>query len=167
MTKGLKRSLERASSSVVPLVRTIQLVNKPLTVNGLSGVGFGSVVLDGLPVGNLSILAVYNNLNFRTSSGSVTATFDGDFGIGTAPSTTASLSGTTSNLIASTALGAATASVSPTKRVTNATPLIVDNTDGSLEVNLNLLIDDANISADNVAFLANGTVSFVIANLGK
>lgn len=166
MTKGLKRTLKRASSSDLSLIKTIPLTNLSFLVDGASGVGFGSVVVDGLPKGNLSILSVFTNVNFTTSSSGVTSTFDGDFSIGTAPATSASLSGTVSNLIASTALGAATAKVSPTKRVVNATPLIVDNTDSSLEVNLSLLIDDANISADDVVFLANGTVSFVIANLG-
>ena len=34
--------------------------------------------------------------------------------------------------------------------------MILDNTDGSLEINLNLLIDDADISADGIPITADG-----------
>jgi hypothetical protein len=167
MTKGLKRALKLASANDISVVKTIPLSNVSFLVDGASGVGFGSVVIDGLPVGNLSILSVFSNVYFTSASASVQATFDGDFSVGTSPASSASLSGAVSNLIASTALGAATSKVSPTKRVTNVTPFVFDNTDGAGEINLSLLIDDANISADDVAFTVNGTVSLVMANLGK
>lgn len=166
MSKGLKRSLSNASPASVPIVRTISLVNRSIVVDGATGVGWGTIVIDGLPTGNISLLSAVASLTVSTSSASVTTTFDGDFSVGTSPATSASLSGAISNIIASSALGAATARVSPTVRATNATPAILNNTDSSMEVNLSLLIDDATISADDVEFLLNGFVSFAFAKLG-
>ena len=86
--------------------------------------------------------------------------------IGSAPTADATLSGSEVDIIASTALGAATAGVSPRARGTNATQVILDNTDGSLELNLNLLIDDANISADSQSLTASGELHIVYSVLG-
>ena len=72
------------------------------------------------------------------------------------------------DLIQSTALGAATAKVSPVARGTHAvaiTGTVLDNTDGSLELNLNLLIDDANISGA-ADFTATGVVELSYIILG-
>jgi len=63
-------------------------------------------------------------------------------------------------------LGAATARVSPVVRATGVTAAIFDNTDGSLEINLNLIIDDATISADDVEFTASGVLEIVYCVLG-
>lgn len=56
--------------------------------------------------------------------------------------------------------------MSPRARGTNATQAILDNTDGSLELNLNLLIDDANISADSQSLTASGELHIVYSVLG-
>lgn len=159
--KGLPRSTARASQAAAPVVkRTIPLRNFPVVVNGASGVGFGSAVVADLPEGNILLLGLVANLIISKSAGAsgVQAAYDGDVGLGTTPADDATITGADVNLIASTALGAATSGVSPTIRGTNATQAILDNTANDLEINLNLLIDDANISADAQTMYVNGDV---------
>jgi hypothetical protein len=121
--RGLSRSAQSASGSggkkTIPLSGTISVAD--------GAPGFGTKVIGDFPAGNIF--------------------FDGDVAIGTAPTADSDFGDAgEANIIASTALGAATAKVSPMVRAVNITPLMLDNTDGSLELNLNLLIDDASIS---------------------
>ena len=167
--KGLKRSLTRGNKQINPIVKdTIVVKNKTLQVDGATGVGFGSLVIGDFPAGNIMLLGAVSYFNFLTSAAGVTATFDGDYGIGTTPASDASITGADVDIIPSSALGAATATQSPTVRGVDATGakagVIFDNTDGSLELNLNLLIDDATISADDVNFTVNGylVISYII-----
>lgn len=165
--KGLARSLARGSKVRNPIVKhTVKIKDLAIEVDGATGVGFGTAVIGDLPEGNILFLGAVGYAQFTTADAGVTATFDGDFSVGSAPTADATLSGAEVDIIASTALGAATAKVSPRARGTNATQVILDNTDGSLELNLNLLIDDATISADNVAFVANGDVFLSYIVLG-
>ena len=46
-----------------------------------------------------------------------------------------------------------------------ATQAMLDNTDGSLELNLQLIVDDADISADNVDFTVEGYVLLLLSVL--
>jgi len=159
--KGLPRSTARAKQALAPVVkRTIPLRNFPIVVAGATGVGFGSAVVMDLPEGNILLLGLVVNATFSKSAGAtgVQDTFDGDFGLGTTPASDATITGGDVDLIASTALNAATAGVSPVKRATQATQAIIDNTANDLEINLNLLIDDANISADAQTIYVNGDV---------
>lgn len=163
--KGLIRSL-RNNQSRQPIVRKdIQVKALALSVDGTSGVGFGSVVIGDLPQGNLLFLGATSYMRFTEADADVQDTFDGDYSIGTAATADASLSGAEVDIIPSTALGAATGGVSPRVRGANATPAMLDNTDGSLELNLNLLIDDANISGTG-SFTVSGSLSLLFAILG-
>lgn len=127
--------------------------------------GSGSAVIRKLPQGNVMFLGATCYATFTKVSGALTATFDGDFSIGTTPDANATLATTDVDLIASTAMGAATAGVSPRIRSLTANSggiltnnvTIFDNTDGSLEANLNVLIDDAAISGAAVV-RATGTL---------
>lgn len=166
--KGLPRSTSRGPLARQDIVKQVVKLNKlPITVNGATGVGFGTAVLGDLPEGNILFLGAvsYVQITKATAAG-VQDTFDGDYSIGSAPTADATLSGSEVDIIASTALGAATAGVSPRARGTNATQVILDNTDGSLELNLNLLIDDANISADSQSLTASGELHIVYSVLG-
>ena len=145
MGKGLPRSMAHAGNGSAPVgSKTIRLDGTVSVADGAPG--FGTVVIGDFPEGNISFRAAAVYLQLTTADADVIATFDGDFSIGTTPTADNALSGTDVNIIASTALGAATAKVAPVVRATNITPLMLDNTDGSLELNLNLLIDDASIS---------------------
>ena len=162
MAKGLPRSNSRgaASRSVVRKQR-IQLKDFAIRTTGATGVGWGTAVLGDLPEGNILFLGAVAYLQFTKLDAGTIATFDGDYSIGTAPTADNTLSGTEVDIIPSTALGAATASVSPVVRGVNATQSMLDNTDGAMELNLNLLMDDASVSADDQDFTVNGVVELV------
>lgn len=144
--KGLLRSLGRNPAQQAVRKQLVRVTNKAISVAGTTGVGFGSVEIGDLPSGNILLLGAISYLQFTTVDADVQATFDGDYSIGSAPTADASLAGAEVDLIPSTPLGAATGGVSPVVRGANATQVMLDNTDGSLELNLNLLIDDVNIS---------------------
>lgn len=169
--KGLIRSLSRGSAIRQEVVKTdLKLNALSLEVDGLAdAVGFGTVVIGGLPKGNLLLLGAVAYMQFTkaTSATGIQATFDGDYAIGTVPTADADFGETgEADIIPSTALGAATAGVSPRARGANATQVMLDNTDGSLELNLNVLIDNANISADNQAMTVTGILHLAYIVLG-
>lgn len=163
MSKGLPRSQSRGAPVSQGVVNKDIDVNAALTVNGATGVGFGTAVIGGLPEGNILLLGAVSYLKVTKASSAtgIQATFDGDISIGSTPADDATLSGADVDIIPSTALGAATSGSSPTVRSTNATAVVLDNTDGSLELNVNLLIDDANINADSQSVSVRGILSLV------
>lgn len=138
-----------------------------LTVDGASGVGFGTVVIGDLPEGNILVFGVVAYMQFTgPTSGDLDDDWEGDYGIGTTPASDATLSGADVDLIASTAVAAATAEASPETRAALVPSAVFDNTDGSLEINLSLLVDDANIGADDIDFTVNGRVHLAYIKLG-
>jgi hypothetical protein len=168
MAKGLPRSMARAAPGRVttPIVKqTIDIIDRIISVAD-GAPGFGSVVLGDFPEGNILFFGAVSYLTFTTADADVIATFDGDYALGTVPTADGDFGESgEANLIPSTALGAATAKVSPLVRGTNVTPVMLDNTDGSLEVNLNLLIDDAAISGA-ADFTVDGVVMLSYVVLG-
>lgn len=147
MGKGHQRTLDRAALKGGTL--RPHIIPFDLTVDVADGApGFGSAVIRGLPEGNIFFQGAVAYVTVSDPDGDlVAADFEGDFSIGTAPTADGALAGAEVNIIASTPLAAATAGVSPRTRATNITPLMLDNTAGDLELNLNVLIDDADISA--------------------
>lgn len=171
MSKGLPRSRARGNPLLNPIMKqTLRVKNLTFLVDGASGVGWGTAVLGDFPAGNVMLLGAVGYLQFTTAAAGVTATFDGDFAIGTTPTADATVTGTDANIVPLTALGAATAKVSPRVRGVQAdgafAGVVFDNTDGSLELNLNLIIDDAAISADDCSFVANGELHIAFIMLG-
>ena len=172
MTKGLPRSLRRGPALQSPIRKqTISLKQAPIVINGATGVGFGTTVIGDFPEGNVLLLGAVANLSIAGpgNAAGLGDTWEGDYGIGSTPAGDATLTGDDVNIIQSTALAAATAEVSPVTRGTSAQaniPAILDNTDGSLEINLSALIDDADISADNIACTATGEVYLSYVMLG-
>lgn len=163
--KGLPRSLGRSAvGGASP--KTIPLTNVAIRTTGATGVGFGTAVIGDLPEGNILLLGAVAYVKLTKLDAGTIATFDGDFSVGSTATADTTLDGTDVNIIPSTALGAATAGVSPVVRATNATQVVLDNTDGSLELNLNLLIDDASVSADDQDFTVNGFVTLAYIVLG-
>lgn len=169
MSKGLPRSLGRANPQIAPVMKQrVPVRNASLSV--VDGApGYGTVVIGDLPQGNILFLGAISYLQFATTDTDVTATFDGDYSIGTVPTADSDVSDSgEADIIPSTALGAATAKLSPVVRGASTDALgggIIDNTDGSLEINLNLLVDDAAISGAAV-FTVNGYVELVYSVLG-
>lgn len=164
--KGLVRSLARGKpqNQAVRRQRVI-LKNKALTTTGATGDGWGTVEIGDLPEGNILILGAAANLQFTGSSAGTTATFTGAYAVGTTATADATLSGTDANVIASATISAATGKVSPVTRGVGSTVAMLDNTDGSLELNLNVKIDDAAVSADNQAFTVSGVLDLVYSVL--
>ena len=166
--KGLPRSLARSTSGGGS-EKTITVKALPIRTTGATGVGFGTAVIRDLPEGNILFQGAVAYLQFTKLDAGTLATFDGDFSIGIAPTADATLSGGEVDIIPSTAIGAATAGVSPMVRATSAVAVvgtIYDNTDGSLELNLNLLLDDASVSADDQDFTVSGVISLAYIVLG-
>lgn len=169
MSKGLPRSLGRGE----PLLQNVY--KRSIPINALQvavtdgAPGHGTAVIHGLPQGNLLFLGAVAYLQLATADADVVAAFDGDFSVGTVPTADTDLADAgEADIIPSTALGAATAKLSPVVRGVSTDALgggIIDNTDGSLELNLNLLIDDASISGD-ATFTANGVLHLALIVLG-
>jgi hypothetical protein len=164
---GLPRTMARAAAGrfSTPVVKQIvPLVAKPLAVAD-GAPGFGTVVIGDFPEGNILLLGAVGYIKLTTASGTIIATFDGDFSIGSTPTADNALAGTDVDIIPSTPLNPATAKVSPLVRAINAAQSILDNTDGSLEINLNVLIDDASISGA-AAFTVDGVLILSYVVLG-
>lgn len=162
MGKGLPRSLARGTPQRQDIIRQVVNINHSVAVTATgAAVGFGTSVIGDLPEGNILFLGAvgYVRLSGSGSDANLDATWDGDFSVGTAPTADVTLSGAEVDILGSTALGAATAEVSPRVRAVNATQAMLDNTDGSLELNLNVLIDAANIvDGATVNLTARGTL---------
>jgi hypothetical protein len=173
MVKGSPRIIKAASlpnknNGLWPLFsKRIQVVNKNIVSSGATGAGFGAVELEKVPEGNIFLFAAASYFVFSSVSSSITATFTGSYSLGTTATADATLSGTDANIVAAATLSAATGKVSPrTRSVSGSSILVLDNTDTTIGVNLNLVIDDGSISADNVTIVANGYVDLRFAILG-
>jgi len=172
MVKGLQRSIGRAPGGAhgVSAARFVYRIEHTITVDGATGVGFGTVVIGDIPEGNIQLLGAVAYVQFTgPTSANLGDTWSGDYGIGTTPASDATITGADINVIPSTAVGPAVAEASPrTRGVFDASsPIaVLDNTDGALELNLNLLIDDADIGADGIAVAALGELFLHYMALG-
>ena len=171
MTKGLPRSLSRGTPLRQHIVKNTILARAlTLSVTDVAvQAGWGTVVLSGLPEGNILLLGAVSYMQFTTVDADIGATFDGDMAIGTAPSVdNIALATDKANIIPTTALGAATAKVSPVVRGTTTgalTGIVLDNTAATLELNLNILIDDGDIAGD-ADFTVDGELYLSYVMLG-
>lgn len=170
MVKGLARSLSRGSILQAPIVRQdIPISGLAVSnIDGATGVGWGTSVIAGLPEGSILLLGAVLSATITEASANITDTFDGDFSVGSAPTADATLSGGEVDIIPSTAMGAAVASVNDIYGVSTSTESgkILDNRGATLELNLNVLIDDAAIDADNQTVTVNGVLSIAYIVLG-
>ena len=173
MGKGFPRSLGRQNKAVAAIVKdTIVLDGKTVSVTATGvAIGFGSTVIHDFPEGNILLLGVAGTIGFAGSGAdaNLSDTWSGDFGIGTTPAGDATITGADVDIVPSTAIGAATAEVIAAARVATAyTDLaIADNTDGSQELNLNLLIDAADqVDTTVVEITLSGTIQIAYVVLG-
>lgn len=170
--KGLKRSLMRGGHLTKQNVTRHKIVVKDLSVTVSAtgaAVGFGTVVAGDIPEGNVLFLGAtcYMTLAGSGSDANLVDTWNGDFAVGSAPDADGSLAGAEVDVIPSTSIGPAVAEVSPRTRGANATQIMLDNTDGSLEINLNVLIDAADITDDqSVILTVNGEIELCYIVLG-
>jgi len=171
MPKGLPRSLSRGRALKKPIINQTVRVNTAVTVTAAAaGVGFGNVALQAFPEGNVLFLGAVSNLRFSALGANATnaiAAFNGDYAIGSTVDADGTLSGTEVNLVASTALGPAVARVTPFARGSGATQVVLDNTARTLNMNLNVLMDAANITdATSVTLTVEGTLDIAYVMLG-
>lgn len=172
--KGLPRSLSRANPSVAAVQKLSIPIDKSFDVTGATGVAqFATAVIGDFPAGNILLLGAvaYIGLSGPGGSANLTDDFEGDYAIGTTPTADVTLNGTEVNLVPSTAVGPAVAEVQPLVRGCQPsgalTGVIFDNTDGSLEINLNILIDaDEVTNAQTVAIRAQGALYIAFTVLG-
>lgn len=168
MTKGLIRSLNRGSFLDQLIIKDLIEVDASLTVTGASGNGFASTVLRGMPTGNIYLLGASAALSFAGSGSDadLSDTWNGDFAVGFAPHAVSTAFGTDAqNIIASTAIGPASSEVIALADFSNDTPVIRNNFSGDAEVNLNLLIDDADIAGDDSVVTVTGFVHIMYSML--
>lgn len=164
--KGLPRSLSRGSLNRQEIVKARFAASTTLVVNGASGVGFGAIELGSLPQGNIMLLGAVAYITATEASAGITDTWSGDFGLGTTVASDATLTGADIDIIPSTPIGPAVAGASPRTRGASTTQVMLDNTDGSLEINFSLLVDDANISAAGVNVTVEYEVILLYSVLG-
>ena len=172
MTKGLERSLSRGDALKKGAVKDIFVLNAAaITIDGATGIGVGTIVLGDFPEGNVLFLGATGYISIAGPGGDadLVDTWEGDYGVGTTPADDATITAGDIDIVGSTALGPAVAEVSPRTRgisVNADTGEVHDNTDGSLELNLNVLIDDADISADGIVCSATGEITVAYMMLG-
>lgn len=175
MGKGLPRSHTRGqfAGGAGPKGGIIKVPEgTTMTITGATGNGWGTAVIGDFPAGNILLLGCVGYLQFAGSGSDADLADDweGDYAVGTTPTADATLAGTDANVVPSTALAAATAEVSPKTRGTQADGALAgqvfDNTDGSLELNVNLSIDDADIAGDDSVITVTGELHIAYQVLG-
>lgn len=172
MTKGYPRGTNAGDPQVLPMVSdTIKVRDLVVTVDGATGEGWGTSVVTGLPQGNLMLFGAVSYLQFTgPTSVNLDDDWEGDYGLGTTPADDATITAGDVDIAPSTAIAAATLEASPITRANqpdgSICGVVHDNTAGTLELNLNLLIDDANIGADGIDVTVNGEVYLAYAMLG-
>jgi hypothetical protein len=170
MSKGLPYSMARGSAQRQEIIKqTVKLRDFAIRTTGASGVGFGTAVIGDLPEGNILFLGALANLSVTKLDAGTVATFTPTVALGTAPTADATLSAAEVDLIPATALTIAVAGVTPIGRVASAVAVagtIYDNTDGAMELNLNMTLPDLDVSADDQDFLVNGEVYLAYIPLG-
>lgn len=131
-------------------------------------VAYGSLAILTMPAGLMNVLGATANLTVTKSSAGVNATFDGDFGVGTAAANNgATLATTEQNVIPTTATPQAVAGATTAKGGATAV-LFADGTASPVTLYLNMLVDDADhdVTATPANLLVSGTITLVYANLG-
>jgi len=149
MVKGLDRALSRGNQATKGIVRQDLVINKSFDITGVADtVDAATAVIGGFPEGNILFLGAVAYISVdATGDTHVIDNWAGDYGIGTVPNADVDLGDAgDDDIVPSTALAAGVSDkIAPSTRgISTQTEhgLILDNTDGSLELNLNLLIDD-------------------------
>lgn len=172
MSKGLPRSMSRGNpltQEIIKQVITVRDLEITVTGGASTAAGVGTKVIGDFPEGNILFLGAVGYFQFAGSGSdaAIAADWQGDYAVGTTATADATLNGTDVDIIASTALAAATAEVSPRTRGTGATQAIFDNTDGSLEINLNVITDDDDVTDSTaVTMTVNGELHIAYIMLG-
>lgn len=135
-----------------------------------STVAHGSHKLYDFPAGAILILGAVADLDVTKSSAGVNATWDGDFGLGTAAAAgDATLTTTEDDVIPTTATPQAVSGVTTANGQSTASENVVhDGTTTPKDLYLNVLVDDAdhNVAGTACNLIFNGTVNVAWVLLG-
>lgn len=146
----------------------LTLASTPVTVANTTGASFGGVKIYDLPEGRILVLGVTASLGFVWTGESIGATGSGDYSLGTTITADATLDGTDVDLLPSTAMtDPAVGGVAAATGGALAASAPFDGTGTAKDVNLNIIIDDADVAdGDSDTVLASGTVTITWINLG-
>lgn len=127
----------------------------------------GSSKIYDFPAGAIKMVGAIANLTLTAGTGGISDTFDGDGALGSvAAAADATLSGTEADVIASTATAQAVAGVGSLKMQSTASQeVVIDGTTTPVDLYLNLLVDDADSTA-NDTLAVSGTIDLYWINLG-
>lgn len=172
--KGLQRSLSRGPAALQEVFRVDMPFAGSLDITGVAtAADSGTFVLGTLPQGNLLFLGAVAYVSVDGGADAhIIDNWNGDYAIGTVPNADLDLSDAgDANIIPSTALDAGTSDkLAPRTRSASTSSghgIIIDNTDGSLELNFNLLIDDNVITDTEVGtFVVEGVLHAAFIVLG-
>ena len=163
------------------VILPVEVRNKVINVAAAgAAIGFGTGVIGALPKGRLAFIGAASAFTFSaltTGTGNVTATFNGDYSVGTVANANVDLAGLgEDNIIDGEAAGATSGVIGPA--VAKVTPVsngasaaatkavIIDNSAGNLNLNLNILLDAADITdSTSVDLTVNGTLVAAFINL--
>lgn len=129
-----------------------------------AAIGFGSLPVDDFPAKRLNIHGIRANLGFQRMDTNVIATWSGDWSLGSTPTADVTLSGTDVDLIASTPIGPANAAglIAGVDVLVN-TPILNRAWTAGEEVNLNLIVDAADITDGATAVIrVSGYIDFLL-----
>lgn len=131
--------------------------------------GWGTAVLAKWPSGNIAVLGATFTPTFVKGDSDIIDAFDGDYALGSAPIADANSDFRDTgqaDVLASTAMTQGSSGTSASNRGPSVVAAMVDNTDGSKEVNLNLRVDDADISDDS-SLTVTGRLVLLYSVLGS
>lgn len=152
-------ALEVGNSTVHKTVLT--LASTPVTVANTTGASFGGVKLYDFPEGRLLVLGVTASLGFVWTGESIAAAGSGDYSLGTTITANATLDTTKVDLLPSTAMtDPAVLGVAAATSGALAASAQFDGTGTAKDLNLNIIIDDADVAdGDSDTVLASGTIT--------
>ena len=141
----------------------LTLTNTPIVLVDNAGVvAHGGLKVYDFPLGLVYVQACVLNAATTLSAAGVDATWEGDVGVGTVVADTGNtLASTEQNIIPTTEIAAAVASVGICDCVSTASEhVIFDGTGGAIDVYINMLVDDANhdVTSTPTNIILNGTM---------
>ena len=168
MGKGLPRSLGRGKNPIGKIKRKTITINEAMSFTGVTDTAvFATAVVGDFEEGNILTLGGVANLTFTgPTSANLADDFQGDVAVGSTPADDNTVTGADVDVIASTAIPAASSEVSSV-RATGTSVAMLDNTDGSLEINLNVLLDANEVTnGETVEITVTGELEIAYIVLG-
>jgi len=172
MAKGLARSLNRGSVAAQAIVKqSLSFEDVAISVNAAGAAdGAGTAVVAHFPEGNILFLGATAYVKFAGpgDSADLEDNWDGSYSMSTAPLADGEITDDAErNIIYTSGFGGADAEVTGLIRGERGGVFVFDNTDASLEINLNLIVNAAGITEDaSVDISASGIVHLAYIVLG-